>query len=513
MPARILPARPDLDHLRNEAKALCKAYRQKDADAVRRVAAVIGPQPTLKLTGAQRVLAREYGFTTWARLRAHVNAIRGTAEAVDTFLQAVMQRERQGAEAVLRARPDLASRSLHVAAMLGEAGIVRSLASEQPGLVRTRIGPPGADALLWLGYSPFHGESDARDDALFETARTLLELGADANTRDEQYGVSALYAVTGFNHAPRIVRLLLEAGANPTDGESLHHAAEQFHEEALALLHEYGADVNATGEWGNTPLYFLLRYHDVASAPKVRRGIEWLLEHGADPNVPCGTERETALHVAARRRQAIDVVEALIAQGADVHVRRGDGRTAWALATRAGADAVAALLVRHGAAEEPLSADDAFIAACARGDVGAATRLASPERLQALDAESRLLLPQAAADGRVETVRACLAAGFDPHTTDETGGTPLHLAAIHGHAEAVRLLLAHGADVERRDPEHRARPIGWAFFGADFVRDPAGDYPETAAALLDAGVRPAEHERVAHAGVRSVLERYGDSGG
>src|SRR5690606_7624840 len=150
-------------------------------------------------------------------------AMRGDAEALDAFLSAVMQRNKPGAEAVLRARPELASRSLHVAAMLGDAGTVRRLAAEQPELVHTRIGPPGAGALMWLGYSPFHGESDQRDAALFETAQTLLALGADTNAKDEQYGVSALYSVTGYNHAPRIARLLLEAGANPTDGESLHH--------------------------------------------------------------------------------------------------------------------------------------------------------------------------------------------------------------------------------------------------------------------------------------------------
>src|SRR4029450_3211651 len=40
-----------------------------------------------------------------------------------------------------------------------------------------------------------------------------------------------------------IARLLLDAGANPTDGESVFHAAEHFHEEALELLLRAGADL------------------------------------------------------------------------------------------------------------------------------------------------------------------------------------------------------------------------------------------------------------------------------
>ena len=44
--------------------------------------------------------------------------------------------------------------------------------------------------------------------------------------------------------------------------------------------------------------------------------------------------------------------------------------------------------------------------------------------------------------------------------------TPLHLAAMQGHAETVRLLLAAGADPHIRDRKHDSDPIGWAeYFG------------------------------------------------
>jgi ankyrin repeat protein len=221
--------------------------------------------------------------------------------------------------------------------------------------------------------------------------------------------------------------------------------------EALELLLEFGADLNFTGEWGNTPLYFLLRYWDVAREEQVGRGLRWLLDHGADPDVRCGQERETSLHVAARRGQAAAVVQLLLDHGADVDTRRGDGRSAWLLARRGGHDELTDLLERAGAAPEPLSPADELMAACGRGDAEAAARLAVP-----VGADDHAVLPDAAARGRFEVVRACLAAGFPVDTLGDEGATALHHAAIRGEAETVRELLARRAATGIEDPVHHA---------------------------------------------------------
>jgi ankyrin repeat protein len=42
--------------------------------------------------------------------------------------------------------------------------------------------------------------------------------------------------------------------------------------------------------------------------------------------------------------------------------------------------------------------------------------------------------------------------------------TPLHLAAAHGHADVVRLLLDADADPRIRDSKHDSDPAGWAEF-------------------------------------------------
>jgi hypothetical protein len=46
----------------------------------------------------------------------------------------------------------------------------------------------------------------------------------------------------------------------------------------------------------------------------------------------------------------------------------------------------------------------------------------------------------------------------------DTDLTPLHLAAGHGHADVVRLLLDADADRRIRDSKHDSDPAGWAEF-------------------------------------------------
>src|SRR3954468_2031240 len=112
MSSRELPARPSLDHLKHEAKALHNAFTEGDADARRRVLDAIGETTPLKLTDAQRVIAREYGFPTWAELRERVQATAGVDEAIAEFLAAVQQQNRDGAARVLRAQPRVGHESL-----------------------------------------------------------------------------------------------------------------------------------------------------------------------------------------------------------------------------------------------------------------------------------------------------------------------------------------------------------------------------------------------------------------
>src|SRR5271165_606177 len=55
--SRQLPEKPNLEYLKKEAKELLRGMRQG------------------KLADAQYALANEYGFATWAKLKAHVEAL------------------------------------------------------------------------------------------------------------------------------------------------------------------------------------------------------------------------------------------------------------------------------------------------------------------------------------------------------------------------------------------------------------------------------------------------------
>jgi ankyrin repeat protein len=84
----------------------------------------------------------------------------------------------------------------------------------------------------------------------------------------------------------------------------------------------------------------------------------------------------------------------------------------------------------------------------------------------------------------LETMLAC---GFDPDRGDESiGKTALHVAAMEGWPDAVRVLLEHGASVTVRDREFKAQPLVWAAEGSRAGRTDR-DYAAVGRLLLDAG--------------------------
>ena len=132
-------------------------------------------------------------------------------------------------------------------------------------------------------------------------------------------------------------------GANPNDGESVYHAAQLYRRECLELLLAHGADLSSRhATYGNTPLYFLAGHRESdRNAATVIEGMRWLLEHGADPNVTSDDLNETPLQCLARNGWGPAIAELFVAHGADLDLRRTDGRSAYALSVRAGNSAMA----------------------------------------------------------------------------------------------------------------------------------------------------------------------------
>jgi ankyrin repeat protein len=178
-----------------------------------------------------------------------------------------------------------------------------------------------------------------------------------------------------------------------------------------------------------------------------------LLAAGADPNEIL-LESYTALEWAALRGRTA-LFEALLAHGADPEPRRNDfaGRFATPMlhhAAAGGAVDILRLLVARGA-------DIFAMDAAGRLPVDRAVDLrrdaaAAWLRAQAAERGREPTLHEAAAAGDVARLKVLLAAG---HGVDERDTvrqrTPLHLAMLRAQPDAVRLLLARGADANARD--------------------------------------------------------------
>ncbi len=72
----------------------------------------------------------------------------------------------------------------------------------------------------------------------------------------------------------------------------------------------------------------------------------------------------------------------------------------------------------------------------------------------------------AAQHGHAEIVRLLLDAGEDPNRYNPDGNhahsTPLHQAALAGHTAVVRLLVERGARLDIKDTIYQGTPLGWA---------------------------------------------------
>src|SRR5512145_936213 len=73
-------------------------------------------------------------------------------------------------------------------------------------------------------------------------------------------------------------------------------------------------------------------------------------------------------------------------------------------------------------------------------------------------------LLRAAEKGDVTQAKALLVAGAEVDWVGRSGPgrTPLAEASLRGHVELVSLLLAHGADQDRKDRATGMTPLGWA---------------------------------------------------
>jgi ankyrin repeat protein len=488
------PDRPNLEQLKKQAKALLHAAQARDAAALERFAALpaFAHKPAadlhssdLALHDAQSVIARELGFPSWNALREEVEARTLSFDAaVDEFIRCAAGGASGRAQRLLGLHPGIRTASLHTALVLGDAGAVESRLRDRSELATTSGGPQGWEPLLYVCHTCMHHLDAQVVDGLVAIARHLLARGANANAEyhwnwHPELPRTALWGATcAVGHLP-LAEVLLHAGANPTDGVTMHIAGGGGNLAALDLLHRFGVDVNGIAG-GVPPLVHMMLWSTNAAGPR------WLLEHGADPNLAWGPDGEAPLHVAARRWDAA-MADALLQHGADPMRRRSDGCTPHTLAELHGNRDIAVRLLAAGA-EEELSPVDRFVAACARADRHTATTMLAsrPGLRMDLRHEHHLMMHRPAEAGQAPVLETMLACGFDPNVRDRDNVTPLHRAAMGGHPEAVRVLLAFGADVNACDGMFSATPLVWAVEGRSHA-EAGADHVAVARALIAAG--------------------------
>src|SRR5688500_12893101 len=101
-----LPPRANLEHLKNQAKALLRAAREDDPEAAARFRS-LGAGAAPQLADAQRLVARQYGFSTWAELKAHVESAAAAADPLEVAKQALHGDDAEGLRRVLKEHREL----------------------------------------------------------------------------------------------------------------------------------------------------------------------------------------------------------------------------------------------------------------------------------------------------------------------------------------------------------------------------------------------------------------------
>lgn len=402
----------------------------------------------------------------------------------------------QRAEAFLNADPSLCNDDFVLACACGEVEVVQRRLGEDPGLVTRELAPRGWQPLVYVAYSLLAGRHGARAERITEVGRLLLERGASANSGYSAPGgdgkVHSFPVLFGCIHVSdnlSLAQKLLDAGADPNDGQSLYHAVERFSLDALELLYRYGLKP----EWLS---YCMLHQIDLGYLA----GVRWFLDHGADPNVrhPWGL---SALHWAIQRPGTGAIIELLLERGADAQARtlsvRGvtphpEGRSALDLAERwHGKVEVVPALERGGATRGERTPLDELIVAAAYGDEARARALlaADPELLAQAGYWDRARVAAFAETGNRQGAVILARLGFDLKTPSWMDMTALHWAACRGNPQLLRELLELGAplvDVPGfGTPLHTALYQRWSSFG---YRPGESDYLGVVRVLLAAGV-------------------------
>jgi ankyrin repeat protein len=491
-----LPDDPSFEQLRKQAKDLREFSRAGLQGALDLVGAHHPEGPhAVSLAGAQFVVARHYGFSSWAALRRHVTTIEryrrapdeldevAVGQFADEFLMLACLRyggddapdRWQRAARLLAEHPEITGTSVHAAAAAADADALRGLLRQDPALASAQGGPYRWEPILYLAYA--RHDPAISEDATAASASLLLEHGADPNAGYLWHGlIPAFTALTGalgsgegdqpqHPHGFALAAALLAAGADPNDGQALYNRQFGDDDSHLALLLGHGLGRGDGGPWRarfgertDSPAELVQGQLRWAVAHDMRDRVRLLAEHGADLRTPfeAGEER---------------IVRCFNAS---------DGRTPAEFAAVCGCLAVLDVLTEYGVPRPAAEGADGLIAAALAGDRRTVERLAGHAR--AARAERPGLVVWAASRRAWSAIPLLTELGWDVNAraradfpVEQEWETALHEAAGNGEIHGARMLIELGADPGIRDARFHATPLGWAeHFGrqamADFLK-------------------------------------------
>jgi hypothetical protein len=291
MTSQQLPEQPNLGQLKKQAKTLLRAARANDLSAIQRFRTIprFAGAESIELSefalhDAQSVIAREHGFPSWNRLRAHVEAQWLSLEAaLDQCIRSATADVAKRARRLLALHPAIAHASLAAELVLGDSAAVEARLAKAPELAREPCGPHGWEPLLSVCHTYMSHGAPELESGLVAIARKLLALGANPNATytwrwHAELPRTALWGALCAVESLPLAEVLLEHGAEPTDGVSMQICAGTGRIAELELLRRFGADLNGI-QGGVPPLVYVLGYCSDPTGPR------WLLEHGADPNL------------------------------------------------------------------------------------------------------------------------------------------------------------------------------------------------------------------------------------
>jgi ankyrin repeat protein len=336
----------------------------------------------------------------------------------------------RGARALLAADPALARHDLACACVAGEADEVAHRLAARPAAAAEPTGPYGWQPILYACFSRLLRGDRERAPGIREVVRRLLAAGADPNAwfiHDGEWLQVALYGAAGIAGDPDLTRMLLEAGADPTDdrdgyhgNEILYHACE-FDDPTCAML---VIDAGARQDLVDYDLGRALNFPN----PEM---VEMFCTHGARADAG-------HLHQAVWRRRPARTIAALLDAGAPVDAPDAHGLTPLQIAVRWGEEEVAGLLRDRGSDPGTLTAHDRAIGAYMAGKAGAMPNGVAASMLD----EMAMATIQG---GQLDAMCRLLDAGARVDGDPDSGEIPLRDACWRRGVPMVRELVQRGA--------------------------------------------------------------------